>query len=240
MITKMFYYCIVSCVLFAVAFNYAQENYSGETEVNIPQLKKFHGVMYPIWHKAYPKKDVNLLRSYSEKVNNLAEDIYKVELPGILRDKKEAWEKGIEKFKSSVEDYTKYSLSNDDQLLLKTTEELHSNYENLVRIIHPVTSEINEFHKILYVIYHHYLPNNDYAKIKSVSPDFLQKAQNIKDAKLPEMFKDKTNKYNSLSADLLNAVNELTEICKSNKDDELKESIDKVHSCYQKLESLFD
>ena len=73
-----------------------------------------------------------------------------------------------------------------------------------------------------------------------MSSHFLQKAQNIKDAKLPEMFKDKTDEYDSLSADLFSAVNELSEICKSNKDDELSESINKVHSSYQKLEGLFD
>ncbi len=228
-------------ILISVPFISAQENnLKDETSAEVTQLNKFHEVIFPIWHKAYPKKDVAALKSYTSKVKELAELIYNAELPGILRDKKGRWDEGIEKFKNSVDKFIKNSEENNDNELLKSTEELHSNYENLVRIIHPVTEEIDEFHKVLYVIYHYYNPEENYDKIKSVADDFLEKAQKIKEAKLPKKFESKSEEYNTLSDELLSSVKELNEICSAGQNEKINSAVDKIHLKYQKLESLFD
>lgn len=237
---KIFIFLGLIILLFIPFINAQEDNLNDETTAEVPQLKEFHEVMFPIWHKAFPKKDISALKSYSNKVKDLAEPIYNAELPGILRDKKERWEEGTEKFKNSVEKFVKYSEENNDSELLNTTEELHSNYENLVRIIHPVTEEIDEFHKVLYVIYHYYNPEKNYDKIKSVADDFLDKARKIKEGKLPERFESKTEEYNNISEELLTAVKDLNEICSSGQDEKINSAVDKVHLKYQKLESLFD
>ncbi len=224
-----------------IPFISAQEhNLKNETTTEVTQLSDFHEVMFPIWHKAFPNKDVSTLKSYSNKVKELAESIYNAELPGILRDKKERWDEGIERFKNSVDKFVKNSEENNDNELLKTTEELHSNYENLVRIIHPVTEEIDEFHKVLYVIYHYYNPEENYDKIKSVADDFLEKAQKIKDAKLPKKFESKSEEYNTISEELLSSVKDLNEICSTGQNEKINSAVDKIHLKYQKLEGLFD
>lgn len=126
MITKLFFSLLLFSMFLSSTIIYAQENYANETEVNIQQLDKFHEVIFPIWHKAFPDKDYNSLHSYSDKIQKLASDIYKVELPGIFRDKKDQWQVGIKNFKVAVENYTKYSSAKDDEKLLKAAEELHT------------------------------------------------------------------------------------------------------------------
>lgn len=65
-----------------------------------------------------------------------------------------------------MEKYNEAASSGDNESLLNAAEELHSKYENLVRIIRPVIKEIDEFHKILYVIYHKYYPDKKNEEIR--------------------------------------------------------------------------
>ena len=57
-----------------------------DVEARVPALSAFHEVVYPLWHDAWPKKDVDALVALSPKVNAGVEAIAKAELPGILRD----------------------------------------------------------------------------------------------------------------------------------------------------------
>ena len=68
------------------------QEHSSEINSSIPELSEFHEVIYPIWHTAYPEKDIAMLKEMLSEVNNGAEKIYSAQLPGILRDKKEEWD----------------------------------------------------------------------------------------------------------------------------------------------------
>ena len=45
---------------------------NAETESSIPELAAFHEIIFPIWHTAYPAKDIAALQSYVPKINELA------------------------------------------------------------------------------------------------------------------------------------------------------------------------
>jgi len=211
-----------------------------ETESKVPELTAFHEIIYPIWHTAYPEKDYEALRSYVPEINRLAEDLYKATLPGILRDKKSKWEKGIEELKQVVEEYNKAVAGEDDESLLNAAEGLHSKFEMLVRIIRPVLKEVDEFHRVLYVVYHKYLPNKEFDSIKSVANDLVQKAEAITKTSLPKRFESKAEDFAAAAQELYAASKSLAEICKQEDEESIEKSIDYLHTKYQNLEKIFD
>lgn len=54
---------------------------SHETESSIAELDAFHEVIYPIWHTAYPDKDIKALKGFVGQINELAGKIYAAKLP---------------------------------------------------------------------------------------------------------------------------------------------------------------
>ncbi len=216
-----------------------QEEQLKETESRVPQLENFHEIIYPIWHTAYPEKDYAALKSYVKKVNELAGAIYKAKLPGILRDKKQKWDEGVANFKASVDEYNKQADGKDNNAMLKAAENLHANYEMLVRIIRPVLKEVDHFHKLLYVIYHTYLPEKDYDKILSVSTDLTERAMAITKAELPKRFEVKKEKIDLAANELITAAKHLSEMKENSKGNDIEACVEKVHTKYQSLEEIF-
>lgn len=215
-------------------------NQTEETESKVPELMAFHEIIYPIWHTAYPEKDYKALRSYVPEINRLAEDLYKADLPGILRDKKTKWENGMEELKKVVEEYNKAAAGEDTQALLNAAEELHSKFEMMVRIIRPVLKEVDEFHKVLYVVYHKYLPNKEFDSITSVAKDLVQKAEAITKASLPQRLESKAEDFAVAAQELYAASKSLAESCRQGDGESIENAVDHLHTRYQNLEKIFD
>lgn len=211
-----------------------------ETESRVEELSEFHEIIYPIWHTAYPEKDYAALREYAPEVNRLAKNVYDAKLPGILRDKKAKWDEGLEQLKKAVEDYNKAAAGEDNQALLDAAEVLHAKFEMMVRIIRPVLKEIDDFHKVLYVVYHKYLPNKEYANIRSVSDDMIRKAEAITKVKLPSRLEAKTDEFSSAAQELLEASKKLKATCLTENTDLIENAVDSLHTKYQNLEKIFD
>jgi len=123
-----------------------------ETESAVPELDALHEVIFPIWHTAYPKKDIAALKGFVPEIERLAANILAARLPGILRDKEIKWQAALAELGKSVEAYRRTAGDGDDPGLLAAAENLHGAYEMLVRTIRPVLGEVDEFHKILYVV----------------------------------------------------------------------------------------
>lgn len=236
MFTKLYYYCFVFVLFFSINSFAQEEECVDETSTNIPALTEFHEIMYPIWHTAYPSKDIGALKSFVEEVNEKAEKIYKVKLPGILREKEAKWKKGVEEFKDAVNKYNEAAQGDDDQALLDAAEELHTKYENLVRIIKPILKELDEFHKVLYVIYHKYLPDKKWNDIRKECNSLKEKSQKIVEAKLPKKLESKTDQFKKLANELVNSVDKL---CKA-KDNDMENAVEDMHSKYEALQELFE
>jgi hypothetical protein len=211
-----------------------------EISGSVPELEEFHNVIYEIWHNAYPNKDIALLKSYVNDVNSYAEKIYKAVLPGILRDKEAKWNEGLTELKKAVDDYNSAARGTSDEQMLNSAEALHSKFEMMVRIIKPVLKEVDDFHKVLYVVYHKYIPEKDYDKIKSLSEDLKAKAEAIVNAKPNKKVESKLDAFKSAAGDLLTAVIELTETCKGNDGAVIEKAVENMHTKYQKLEGIFD
>lgn len=218
-----------------------QEDHASEINSSVPELFDFHEVVYPLWHTAYPNKDYAMFKKLLPDVNAGVEKIYAAKLPGILRDKENEWNEGLNKLRTSVKDYNKSCEENNEAAMLTSAEELHSNFEMLVRIVKPVTEEVDEFHKVLYMIYHHYGPNKNTEELNKAIDDLMMRADELKNCVLPKWATDKKNDFAEAADKLYNSTKELQTL-KNTKADykQINEGIEKVHTDYQKLEALFD
>jgi methyl-accepting chemotaxis protein len=211
-----------------------------ETESRVPELNAFHEVIYPIWHTAYPDKDFQALREFVPQINRLANDLYKASLPGILRDKKANWEAVLEEMRKAVEDYNQAASKEDDEALLNAAESLHAKFEMMVRIIRPVLKEVDEFHKVLYVVYHKYLPNKEFDRIRDSSQELIRRAESITTAQLPQRLAAKSEPFSAASQELLAAAKSLAERCAEQDQEAIERAVDTLHTKYQNLEKIFD
>ncbi len=211
-----------------------------ETESRVEELSAFHEIIYPIWHTAYPEKDYAALREYVQEVNRLAKNLFEAKLPGILRDKKAKWDEGMEQLKKAVEDYNKAAAGKDDQAMLDAAEALHAKFEMMVRLIRPVLKEIDEFHKVLYVVYHKYLPNKEFDKIKTICDEFILKAEAITKASLPKRLEGKSEEFSAAAKDLLEASKKLKTTSLTQDSSAVEKAVEYLHTKYQDLEKIFD
>ncbi|MEI6613481.1 MAG: hypothetical protein WCL37_01160 [Chrysiogenales bacterium] len=211
-----------------------------DIESTVPELIDFHDIIYPIWHTAFPAKDYAALRGFVPEINSQAAKINAAVLPGILREKKQAWESGLAEFNLSVAAYGKAAVGSDDQALLDAAELLHARFEMLVRAIRPVAKEVDAYHKVLYVVYHKYLPEKKYAEINGVAADMVAKAEAVTKAELSPRLAAKTEAFQAAAAKLLAETKLLEAAGKAGLEKEIPALVEKVHTAYQALEKVFN
>ncbi len=238
MLSKLYTVIVLLIIISVPLFSQGKFD-STEIKAEVPALNEFHDVVYPIWHVAYPSKDYAALRSYVADIEKDAQKIYEAQLPGILRDKQEMWNKGVDEFRIAVEEYKKIAAEKDDEMLLKAAENLHTKYESLVRIIHPVLPELDQFHQVLYMIYHKYLPQEDYQQLYMVSDDLVNKAVVLSKVKLDTNDEKMEKNFGNYTTQLVHATQKLKEQLKSSNYEMVKFGVEDVHRIYQKIESLF-
>ena len=125
--------------------------------------------------------------------------------------------------------------------MLKAAENLHTKFEQLVRLIRPVMKEIDRFHQELYMLYHYYMPDYDLQKISASADELSIRMQAIEKTQLPARLKDKQQVYDQARIDLGDAVTQLQQTIKdeSQKDQVIK-AIELVHDKYQDLIGMFE
>lgn len=216
---------------------------SSDVSTSVPELVTFHSIIAPMWHQAYPAKDYAKLKGYVPQIKANMEKMNSAKLSGILREKEAAWKSELAKFNVVAESYYKACEANDEPAMLLATEKFHSAYEAMNRVVRPFNKEMDAYHKSLYVIYHKLLPEKNYEEIAKGMDNFILLADAV--VKTPEValakrLKDKVANYNTVSKDLQTATVALKDAL-NGKDAKAKDAaIEKVHSTYQKLESVFE
>ncbi|MDQ7816223.1 MAG: hypothetical protein RDU14_04310 [Melioribacteraceae bacterium] len=212
-----------------------------EVSSDVPELSEFHDVIYQLWHVGWPEKDTKLLKSLLPEIENGFGKIEKVELKGILQDKKTKWSEGLAELKATVTDYKSAVAKDDTQLLLDAAEKLHTKYEMMVRVVKPMVKEVDAFHQVLYMLYHYYSPEYNFDKIKQAASDLKEKMVDVMKAQLSKRLESRTEKFNSARNELDNAVNAFNDIvAKGDNKEVVIAAVDKVHNKYQELEKVFD
>ena len=212
-----------------------------ETKSEVPELWAFHDVIYQLWHEAWPAKDTEMLTQLIPEIEKGFAKLSAATLPGILRDKQTAWSEGIQKMKRIIEEYKVAAGAGEKEALLKTAEDLHTQFENLVRIVRPVMKEIDTFHQELYMLYHYYMPEYDAEKITSSTTELIKRMQALNEAQLPPRLKGKQQTFDQAKKSLNTALAQLQEAITDGSDKEtVIAAIESVHTGYQELIGIFE
>jgi len=238
---KRLFFLVFICLLFISVNSIAQSKIdSTEITSSVPELSQFHDIIYVIWHEAYPSKDIATLKSMVEKIQTDMEKINNAQLPGILKDKAGKWKEGLKVLNASADNYYSAAKGNDDQVMLDAAEKLHADFEMMVRVLRPVSKEVDEYHKDLYVIFHKFFPVKDYKSIEPMMDNMIAKAEACLNAKLPKRLESKTELFQKTAKELVEKTISLKESLKTNDGSAIDKAIDVMHSKYQELEKVFD
>ena len=211
-----------------------------EPSTSVPAFDKFHDVIMPMWHTAYPTKDSTALRQIAKDVEDGVAAIVAAPLPGILHEKEAAWAKGLVDLKAAAAAYAKAAAGSDDQALLKAAERLHSVYEAQGQIIRPPVPAMNEFHKTLYVVQHTYVPEKNWGAVCKASADLHTRAQAVAASALPKHLEPKTAAFKTESTGLVADAGALVAACKANQPAGIEKATDTLHSRYERLNGIFE
>jgi hypothetical protein len=173
------------------------------------------------------------------EVNEKASAIYDVLLPGFYRERTKKWKGGIAAFRKSAAQFNAAVKGTNDQALLDAAENLHANYEMLFRILHPVPKSIEYFHKLLYVVYHDYYPNDKYDELKTAAVELKNRSDSIATQLGRAGISAGKKKAAKEILALQNACDALIKECAKEKPD-YNEAVDRVHAAYQKLEARYN
>jgi hypothetical protein len=201
----------------------------------VPELDAFHEVIHKMWHDAYPEKDFELLKQLLPDVEKGIAEVASAKLPGILRGKKTVWEEGVKNLQSAGSDYAAAMASNDGAKMLNAAEMLHTRFAMLMRSISPPMKELDDFHSVLYMLYHHYLPDYDLEKIRSSALELKEKMKALNEAEPPEQIKDGIPDFQSARAKLSASVDSLERIVASDNEQAIKEAVELMHTNYEAL-----
>ena len=213
---------------------------ASDTVAKVPALDAFHEVIYQIWHDAWPKKDAALLQKLLPEVEKGIADIAAAKLPGILREKQPAWDTQVKKIQTIGSDYKAAVTAKDEPQLLSAAEKLHSQYEAMVRVLRPALKELDDFHAVVYMVNHHYIPGKQFDKVKSSAAEMKIKMAALNNAKLPERLKKIEEAFVAARAKLSRSVDEMETAVATNNEEKIKQAFDVVHTNYEMLNQLFE
>jgi hypothetical protein len=213
---------------------------AAETQTRVPELIAFHEVIYPMWHTAWPARDTTMLRELWPDIQRHIAAVEKAELPGILREKQEAWKQGLERLKAAEAAYGAALEAGTVEQKLAAAEQMHSAFEGLVRAIRPVMPELAQFHAVLYRIYHYYVPNQNEEAVVGVLPELVAEMDTLNHAALPERFADRKKEFDKARAGLSKNVKNLAKVAPKNDWAKTEKAVEEMHSAYQAVEKVFD
>jgi uncharacterized membrane protein len=213
---------------------------AAETKAEVPALTEFHSIIYQLWHNAWPKKDYETLAKLLPDIEKHSAEIAAAKLPGILREKQNAWDENVKALQQVVGEYKTAVEKKDNPQLLDAAEKLHTQYERLVRVIRPALQEIEDFHAALYMLYHYYTPAYELEQIKTSVSELQTKMEALNKATLPERLKKKEAAFVASREKLATSVAALAATLPSNDEKKIKAAIETMHSDYEALQGVLD
>ena len=206
---------------------------------SVPALDAMHEVIMPLWHDAWPNKDVKAMAAMLPDIEKHFAAVNKAVLPLILRDKQAAWVAGVDDLKQTVGAYKAAVTAGDNDALLKAAEKLHTQYEALVKIVRPILKEMEDFHASLYVLYHYQMSPFQLEKASESIRAMQVKMDALNKATLPDRLKAKTEAFNTQRARLGKSIDELAALLDGKDESKIKAAIETMHAQYENLEKIF-
>lgn len=229
----------LSLVALVVSPAAAQAPKPEEIKSSVPALDAMHEVIMPMWHDAWPNKDIKALTGFVPAIDQHVAAIAKAELPGILREKAAPWKAGVATLTASAAAYKAAAASGNAETLLKAAEKLHKDYEDLVKVVRPILKEMDDFHTSLYTLYHYQLKPFQLARVTESAQALKAKMDALNKAVLPERLKAKTDAFTAQRAALAKAVDEVAAALGTKDEAKITKAIEGMHTAYENLEQVF-
>lgn len=128
----------------------------------------------------------------------------------------------------------------EKQSLLNAAEKLHARFEALIRVVRPPLKELDDFHVVLYMIYHHYMPQDSLEQVRVSVGQLQEKMAALNKVILPSRLKEKEEAFTAARDQLDKAVDELAAMLRSNDPGKIKAAVEMTHTSYQAVASIFD
>ena len=206
----------------------------------VPTLTAFHEVIFELWHDAWPNKDATRIRDLLPRVKEDFAAIEKAALPGILRDKQAAWDKGVKTMAAAVVAYEKAAAGKNEQALLDAVETLHSDFEHQMRIVRPYMKELESYHVFLYQIYHHFAPAKDLAMLAGAVDSLGSRCGPLQAVPPPPWFRGDAAGLKGEIGALCGRTEELKAAARTSDWKRIGEAVESVHDQYLKILALFE
>lgn len=233
-------FILAAALLAAVpAWSATQAPQAHETASEVPALSAMHEAIMPLWHEAWPAKDVKRMAELAPGIQKHLADVTAARLPGILRDRQAAWDAGLKQLQGSAAAYQSAVDKKDDPALLKAAEALHTDYEKLVRVVRPATPEIDAFHQALYVLFHYDLEQFSLPVVKDHVAALKARMDALAGAALPARHAARTGAYEAARTRLAGTVDTLVAATAGGDASAIKAGIEQVHASYESLDGLF-
>jgi hypothetical protein len=210
-----------------------------ELKSSVAALDAMHELITPMWHVAWPAKDVKALAAMVPDLEKHLAAIRKATLPGILQDKQPAWDEAVSALAATGDAYKKAAQVPDSVALLAAAEKLHMRYEKLVGLIRPALPEVDAFHQTLYVVYHYQLDPFSMSKIAAAATEMATKMDALNKAVLPERMKAKGPTFDAARSALGMAVTGLQREVATGDEKRVRVAVEDVHAKYELLEAVF-
>lgn len=243
MLKRVLMFAICVALATAPAMVYTQDvkdAHDEEVKAQVPALQKFHAPIYKLWHTAWPAKDTAMMASLCPEIDKGVAEIAAAELPGILRDKKGAWQESLKQLQEIASMYRTAMAGAELQPKLDAGEKLHMQYEKMVRVIRPAMKEIDAFHQVLYMIYHYYMPGHKMDELKSAVTELSAKMDTLNAASLPERLMKKDVSFKAARAKLSTSVAYVKGAMSSKDEKRINDAIRRMHSDYEALERVLE
>lgn len=211
-----------------------------ELSAQLPVLEEFHEVIYPLWHQAWPNKDIALIKELLPKVESFTAQIENTELPGILRDRETKWKEGVANLRVCTDRLRTAVATDQQQAMLDAVEKLHSSYEGLVRTVRPRFAEMDAYHSVLYQIYHYYMPNKDLKKLRAAAQELVEKGAAMSKATTPKRLAEREVEFRSILMKIEVTTHTLAVVSKGKKWPAIEKAVEDVHSSYLDLEHMYE
>ncbi len=232
---------VVVVATMVAAPGWAQHDAAVEVKAEVPALVAFHEVIYPLWHEAWPAKDVAMMRELLPQVQEHVAAVAGAALPGILRDKQQRWDTAAAQLKEVVARYEQAVAANDPQALADAVEALHSTYEGMVRIVRPVMAELDAYHQVLYRLYHYDWPASNLEAIRQDAAALVEACRALERAAVPKRFAAREAALKDAFAALCAATEALQATARDGEDlGALGSAVERTHTAYQAAEKVFE
>jgi hypothetical protein len=212
-----------------------------ETSARVPELDAFHKPIYELWHDAWPAKDIAKLKALLPDVEKAYVTLSAAKLPGILHEKRAKWDQKLQQLTQAMKDYRKSVDQDNSEGILKAAESVHMNYEQMLRVVRPALKELDEFHQVLYMLHHYYVPEQKAEQIKASADSLLTKMGALNAAALPKRLDPRTDQFNKARRNLDESVKAFANAVRDKKaKNDIAMLENTLHACYQELEKVLE